>query len=618
MANKLEFKSIKQLLGEHFFIPSYQRGYRWTKQQVEDLLNDIWLFAKKEKKEKKEKNSFYCLQPVVIKTKKWEEDSNLKKGWEVIDGQQRLTTIYIVLSYLEKEFLKKVTLVEKYGKDIFSIRYETRKNSAEFLNNLTTDRARYKENIDFYYMSQAYDTVKEWFTNNENIIESSNKDEFLHTILGNFEDEPKVQFIWYEIDDKVNSLELFTRLNIGRIPLTNSELVKALFLSTTSFKRQDNAKKRRIEISLLWDEMEHQLNDPNFWAFVTNKDLMLYTNKIELILDMISDKPKNASDPLFTFLYFFQKLKDEKNEIDLMELWLEIEKYYLTLCEWFKDKNLYHQVGYLILINEVKLKDLIEESFNKTKYDFNNYLNDLIRKSVKLNMAEKNIEELSYEKNKDKNNEGIRKILLLFNIESIRENKSLTEYFPFKLHKSEKSWSLEHIHSQNPQGINQNNKKAWNEWLKEHKNILIEYGTKIDKENSYKINSLINKIDSIKDDELTWEIFSNLADEITIYFTEDENSTDYDTHSISNLALIDINQNSALNNSVFEVKRRKIIELDKKGDYIPICTRRVFLKYYNSDQNIKYDYLWRIDNRKSYFKEIKRVLSLNNYLPQKQ
>ena len=39
--NKIELKSVRELLGMKFFIPNYQRGYRWTEQQVLDLLNDI-------------------------------------------------------------------------------------------------------------------------------------------------------------------------------------------------------------------------------------------------------------------------------------------------------------------------------------------------------------------------------------------------------------------------------------------------------------------------------------------------------------------------------------------------------------------------------------------------
>ena len=61
-------KAIAEFLdGNHFFnIPSYQRGYRWDKKQVEDLLKDIWDFARNDEKKK---SDFYCLQPVVVKKK---------------------------------------------------------------------------------------------------------------------------------------------------------------------------------------------------------------------------------------------------------------------------------------------------------------------------------------------------------------------------------------------------------------------------------------------------------------------------------------------------------------------------------------------------------------------
>ena len=93
--NILELKTINELLANcNFFIPSYQRGYRWSSTQVEALLNDIWEFRNKNPK----KDEFYCLQPVVVTLNK---SSDLEQ-WELIDGQQRLTTIYILLSYFNK------------------------------------------------------------------------------------------------------------------------------------------------------------------------------------------------------------------------------------------------------------------------------------------------------------------------------------------------------------------------------------------------------------------------------------------------------------------------------------------------------------------------------------
>ena len=84
----LYLKSIGEILNKNFYIPSYQRGYRWDKQQVLELLNDIYEFSKKKSKEESE---FYCLQPIVLL--KDEENDYYK----VIDGQQRLTTILLIL-----------------------------------------------------------------------------------------------------------------------------------------------------------------------------------------------------------------------------------------------------------------------------------------------------------------------------------------------------------------------------------------------------------------------------------------------------------------------------------------------------------------------------------------
>ncbi|MBI9069728.1 MAG: DUF262 domain-containing protein [Salinivirgaceae bacterium] len=92
ISDDLRLRKITELLNENFYVPSYQRGYRWTKDEVDALLNDIWDFRENPPKhEYGEKKLFYCLQPIVVK-EKIVNDRNL---WEVIDGQQRLTTIFV-------------------------------------------------------------------------------------------------------------------------------------------------------------------------------------------------------------------------------------------------------------------------------------------------------------------------------------------------------------------------------------------------------------------------------------------------------------------------------------------------------------------------------------------
>ena len=66
MSSTVMLKSVKELLGMNFFIPDYQRGYRWKEQQAEDLLNDIRTFAEDDAKSPSE---IYCIQPLVVQRK---------------------------------------------------------------------------------------------------------------------------------------------------------------------------------------------------------------------------------------------------------------------------------------------------------------------------------------------------------------------------------------------------------------------------------------------------------------------------------------------------------------------------------------------------------------------
>ena len=62
--NDFMLLSIQNLLERFFFIPKYQRGYRWGSQQVLDLLNDIGEVDENDPLQK------YCLQPLVVAAKK--------------------------------------------------------------------------------------------------------------------------------------------------------------------------------------------------------------------------------------------------------------------------------------------------------------------------------------------------------------------------------------------------------------------------------------------------------------------------------------------------------------------------------------------------------------------
>lgn len=596
MPDKLLLKPINDLLGEHFYIPYYQRGYRWTEQQVNDLLNDIDSFTSAIVADSANEKTFYCLQPIVIKecNEQFKKEKDLIGEWfEVVDGQQRLTTIFLLIHYANDQWNKK-QISEP------SILYETRSTSTQFLKKLIIEKETDsvtidKTFIDFFYMSSAYETIHKWVKNHGDSFNT-------HDFQSKLRFESKV--IWYQAEHSTNSVELFTRLNMGKIPLTNAELIKALFLSSSSFKNEshDDGIRMKMEISQVWDEMEQKLSNKDFWSFLTNASQRIFSTKIELLFDMIADK-KDEIDSLYTFLYFLEESKDSSHS--LWQMWLSIEKYYQTLCEWYKDKNLYHKIGYLITVGS-NLKELIEKSLKTKKDTFEAYLDEEIRYSVNFDF-----EALSYENNSDYRK--IEKLLLLFNVESIRINQSISEYYPFNFHKHI-NWSLEHIHAQNSEAMDKTKKEPWLFWLSYHASLIqVLLKDEIDAEKKNVFCELLNEIQLLDKDRITWDKFNALSNRIIQVFSEVSDDHTDDLHSISNLALLSQPDNTALNNSVFEVKRREIIRMDKEGRYIPLCTKRVFLKYYNDEISSQQTYFWGKEDRANYLKEIKKVL--NSYLP---
>ncbi|MBR6365571.1 MAG: DUF262 domain-containing protein, partial [Lachnospiraceae bacterium] len=250
----LETKLVSDIRGI-FYVPSYQRGYRWGEDEVLRLLNDVYTNGKKN----------YCLQPIVVRKK-------AEEVYELIDGQQRLTTLYLIYRYMKD--------VNPFFSDpAFELVYETREKSEDFLRSV--DLSRRDENIDFWFISNAYETIRTWFEEDLQI-------RALH-LFEYFKEDVKV--IWYEVGEEEDAISLFTRLNIGKIPLTSAELVKAMFLSSASGR---NVREKQEEISLQWDDMEKELHHDAFWFFLTNYENTSYQTRIDLVLDLISEKPSNS------------------------------------------------------------------------------------------------------------------------------------------------------------------------------------------------------------------------------------------------------------------------------------------------------------------------------------
>lgn len=603
-----------------FFIPSYQRGYRWDKIEVTALLDDLLEFLLVNTN----KSETYCLQPVVVK--------ELNDGsYEVLDGQQRLTTLFILLSYLKKDDSEI---------NLFKLEYETRKDSESFLQNLSNEINN--ENPDYYYISQAYNCIDSWFDEKSNSI-TRLKRKFGEIILD------QLEIIWYEIKDDSNPIDVFTRINIGKIPLTNSELVKAIFLSKTNLQiglSTDDAKlgegAKKIEeailnnkqsvIALEWDGIEKQLQDEQFWSFIFNHKENNYQTRIDYILDLITKSSVNKKDNLDSFNKYYTDIKlikvnkealddlKRSNSSFVEHKWAELKSYFDILLEWYDDKWYNHIIGFLISRDE-KVLDLLDNYKNNNREGFKK---DLISK-VEKHISVKDISELQYGNKND--NKIIENILVFHNVLGSLIQPDTSIHFPFdKINNSK--WSLEHIYAQNSDDLLE---KDYPLWVTDH----LNYFKSLDKNNDAIIKELISELEKLhgfnfeknKEDFKTDfnKVFSNVEDFIKRLSNSNEEDLDEEfknyqwvtnEHSIANLTLLDIGSNSYLSNSLFAIKRDKIKKLDKDAAYIPNETRKVFFKYYSTSGG--HDAYWTIEDRIAYVKEIEfRIKELNNLLTKK-
>lgn len=642
MMNTLELKSVAELQDMAFYIPAYQRGYRWTHQQVKDLLKDILEFS-----EKKGNVGIYCLQPLVVVKRLSDEDSVmkriheakdlsevrhlLKEQWEVVDGQQRLTTIRLILEALQQPHF-------------YDIEYETRKDSASFLDGIMNGipNSDVKENIDYYHIKQAVNFINDWL-NRKDI------DRFRNVLLH------QVKFIWYETQES-NPKEVFTRLNIGKISLTNAELIKALLLNKSNFESNDYGKVRlhQQEIAMEWDVIEYSLQSNEFWLFL-NEPGNERPTRIDFIFDMICQEDmlhcKDAqeiqmSDDLKTFRYFNYYFETQKQKEEAIQtIWEKVKEIFQTLQEWFDDKELYHYIGFLICIGKSVNRIYREWTRYATKSAFReNYLMKAIKESIRYKDIENTVYEVDAEvpqKLKGGVKQNCRPILLLHNLQTvINQNDVLAENekyregvfykFPFHLYKSE-DWDVEHIDSNTENKLN--DIQSQREWLL---NAYFGLQGEAFKENRKKIKDFFEKFtgknyeqsedpDKLKTRNERFEELRSSIDDIN----GNIRLSQIEKNKIWNFALLDSSTNRSYGNAIFPAKRRVIIGKDQgkrffpptvdengaiveckvqegQSSFIPPCTKSVFLKYYNaasSDFNI-----WNKEDAIAYMNNIKVTL----------
>ncbi len=499
MHNSIYQYSIGELLdGRFFYIPAYQRGYRWTTKQVEDLLRDLLCFAHDEKKD----FDFYCLQPIIARPvsdiekmqayfKNISIDKLREKGcWEIIDGQQRLTTIFLLYKYLmlKKGWDEQTLFEEEDGKELFHIFYATREESSEFLESLNLDALNLDplktSNIDHYHMLGAFKTIDEWIKTSGKEINARYKlgrglDAVrtpIFELLNGMRDTKtgSVQVLWYELEANAeNSIREFQKINTGKLKLTDAELVKGLFLQSKNF----NQGAKFIDQDILaseWEMIENTLHSNSFWYFLQKKGVDM-ANRIDLIFTLIYkryrlqniseeereeqlsiiDKEIQDSRKSVIFRYFydmFEGLQGNELQKKVSDSWGEVMDTFRRLDDWFWTPKIYNYIGLLSQCGEDLVNHLIfydtQLEDSSSQEDFIKYLKNRVR--FQLRSVHKNEDGIIDLKYKQRN--LVYKVLLtlnvhLVNMQNTRFNSMAEIYkFPFDV-LNEQDWDIEHIDS---------------------------------------------------------------------------------------------------------------------------------------------------------------------------
>lgn len=354
---------LQKIFSEDFWfvIPEYQRPYVWQKDNIEELIEDLY-YAFEHKGENE-----YFLGSLVLKNI---NNENFNE-YEVLDGQQRLTTFFMMIAVLRdilddedyKSTLRELIYQkENKLKKIPSrnrLTYYIRDNVKDFIDDFIIkddgtkrkeDLLQYseKENISISNMANALLVI-------HNLLSKKDKlDDFVVFLLN------KALFIYVSTDNTEDAFRLFTILNDRGIPLTSSDILKS-----TNIGQMDKDDLKRY--SKLWEDIESKYgnNFDRFLVFIRNIIVKQKANT-----NLLDEFEKN--------IYEKGKLNKGKDTIDLLSRYDDIYDEIIEL----QSNKLSNQYKNLITIMKIGLvsEDWIPAlMYYYDKFKFNR-LDDFLRK----------------------------------------------------------------------------------------------------------------------------------------------------------------------------------------------------------------------------------------------
>jgi hypothetical protein len=572
-----------------FIIPYLQRAYKWKEKQAKQMLEDFSEFLKQEK-------TYYCMQPLAV----------VKIGdnkYELLDGQQRLTTLLILWRILF-ESDEKTSYPYKFEYERDSSESNTLINRYSFITESDEIKKGEYGNIDEYYMSKVYGAIKLYFDNpNNKKTDEQKADNYKETFKKLLKGEGKhILFLWYEVNEEEKHTT-FAHLNSGKIELTCSELIKAILLSDGNKESLDNNRlPDKSLVAAQYAEMEEAFNDDRLWYMLQTDEPLYNGSRMDLLFNMVLNINRKAyeADPKVAFYKVYAR------RADLSRFWKDCRAYFVRIMDLYKNPYTYHYIGYLTYTEgNNKIDDWVKVYKESGLKGCIEQLKSKVRESIS---GLGDLEKITYS---DTSKATLRKIFILHNIQTIlihyetikKANLGLRfsyEQFPFELLYSQR-WDIEHIASQteNPLTKIQDCK----DWIA---SVRADYS-----EIFVQRPDLNNEIDLFEKDSKI-EMFKQIYNEIV---SSAEKNSPQNKDGLGNLVLLDSHTNRSYHNSLYKRKRKIILaasNIDNQNNeyqvtYIPRCTLNVFLKTYNTGLDVKLGE-WTQDDYDKYLGDLKEKL----------
>ena len=599
------------LHGKTYSIPPYQRGYKWDTKDIERLLKDINEFSPNE-----DLDLFYCLQNITL--------VECQDSFSVVDGQQRLTTLTVILSYLEEYELIKEKLQYKVRQETEEFLKEYIFKPSELKNiqhweqflEITKKEGKDYDYQDIFYLFNAYKTVQTWFEINPHSV-SAMKDKILNHVK-----------LIVNLPKNIEEQELFENLNGKRVPLDGADLIRALIITRVarkdvgdfddSIKQNVLINERRVKIGLMLDRINLWWADENkniyFRQFT--KEAKVYDENSIYFNDVTY--PINNLYKLYVLAYgngvldmdFFEK---KVIEDDVLE---ELQLLQRTIENWYNDKELYHLILFTSIYARDKSEYLPALNFKELLRKWKElYRKDFIRFLKKrivctevfddlINQSERNI--LENEKTAFAENwydSKLVTVLTLLDIISILSSKN-SACLPARHFKAFKE-DLEHIFPQMPIGDRIKDKVKQTQILKEYLEIINQSLSEDEKIH-------------INDNDIDWDN-QNWKDNIKSLIN-DRIGKVIPVNSLGNMCVLHESVNRGYGNDFFLEKRIDIMRKYQEGFFIRPhvydAFNKIFLERHKESINMKMMNRWDksdiLARREYIIKRISNYLNISN------